>query len=242
MKYSWLVLSIGILGVACKLGTANAENLPGQPFATATPVSKQKGMVKKMTEHPDDIRLTASATAIDGKLTINYEITNGSKAIIYVWDQMVGYPSGEQSIDDIGAYVCLEEPATLRVVRANLPLPPNIDVARKEIPFARAIAPGAEISGTVELDLPTRERSPFYPPAKEAESKIVHFSKVRLMIGLLEAKDGMVVTERKVGDKTVLAVRGAWAGPYHRLIDQTFDVEGDVIAYKSNFDRALPMH
>ena len=46
-----------------------------------------------------------------------------------------------------------------------LPLPLDFDIAIKEVPYVRLVAPGETIQGRVEFSRPAREYNPFYGPA-----------------------------------------------------------------------------
>ncbi len=252
MKYAVLVLFILCsLTIDCRVNSADAENMIGKsvpemtprPFATNSAGKKTGANTEKaMVEDSKAVVMKASASISGDRLVVNYELKNESDRTVYVWDQMIAYAGSDQVIDENAAYVFYEEPNTIRLVRANLALPPEIDVARKEIPFSRILAAKAKITGAISLEMPLKEYSPFYG-RPEGENALLHkCTSVRLMIGWLEAKDGMKISERKVGDKTVLAIRGAWPGAYHHLAEQKLPIDVDLVMFKSIFDRSLPLH
>lgn len=251
MTYIWLVTSLCLITFSCHGDAVNAKNglnvaVPSPtPRTTATNALGGKTATQRetnMAEESNTVTMKANAAVSNGRLKVTYELENHSERIVYVWDQMVGYAGNEQIIDEDRAYVFFDEPHTIRLVRANLALPPDIDVSRKEIPFSRAIQPKSRITGKITIPLPAKEYSPFYAEPNDENSRIVKCDLVRIIIGWLEQKDGMKVTERKAGDKTVLAIRGAWSGPYHRLIEQILPVSVDLHVFKTSFDRSLPLH
>ena len=192
------------------------------------------------------VSTTASAVALGGHikataalLTIDYRLSNGEKTAIYVWDLMADHDDKGQVINRDLAYVCWEAPETVRVVRAALPLPPDFEVAKKEVPFVRKVLPGEAVTGRIALPVPVQEYSPFYPPA--AKYREVLCRKVRLAIGWTAEQEGMQVQTRVVGGEKVLALRGVWKGPVQKLAGGVF--EGSVVLRmrEDNFDRRPPM-
>lgn len=211
------------------------------------PSSGEQAKTEKLTENNmaeestmKSISLRAKAKKSDDKLIIEYEIENHAEQNLYVWDRMIGYNKSGQFIDEERAYVFWEEPKTIRVVRANLPLPFDRDVARKEIPFVRSLAAREKINGKIVLDLPVPEYSPFYPPLSEETTKKEKASVVRLLIGWSEFREGMVIREQTVGGKNVLAIRGNWEKPYHKLLAKEMPVEAEILVHSDAFDRAMP--
>lgn len=247
MVKTFLVFMILLATISCGVGASSPrkphEELPRSTgtrseIIGATPVSAKDSDDKKM----DNANITIEATAgiTDGKLVINYQIKNLSDREVYVWDQMIGYEGNEQVIDEDAAYVFLEEPDTLRIIRADLELPSGLDVARKEIPFVRQLPPKGKLTGSVKLSVPVKEFSPFFPELKPENGRSVKCSNVKLMVAWTPSQEGMKVSERKVGGTEVLALRGAWDGAYQNVAEQTIPLDVDVIAYKTEFERSSP--
>lgn len=212
------------------------------PTVSMTETAENK-TVNKMTEESTvkPISLTAKAEKNGDKLVIEYEIQNHTEQILYVWDRMIGYNPSGQIIDQESAYIFWEEPKTLRIVRANLPLPFDRDVARKEIPFVRGIPAKATVSGKIVCALPTPEYSPFYPKITEENSKKEKASVIRLLIGWSPFREGMTLREQTISGEKVIAIRGNWAKPYHQLLEKEIPLEVEVLVHTDVFDRAMPM-
>ncbi len=238
------------VAAACGAGNHGSESTPETVTATTapTPVSTKLPKTKaanvtetKKMDGSNILSMTAEAVVAGDQLKVSYKLENHSDKTVYVWDQMIGYEGTTQVIKEDVAYVFFDEPDTIRLVRADLTLPHNIDVAKKEIPFVRALAAHAKASGQISIPLPAKEYSPFYPRLKDEEAHAVKCNKVRLQIAWTEEKAGMKISERKVGDKTVLALRGSWEGPYQRVLDQMIPAQVDLQTYRNNFDRSVPL-
>ena len=199
----------------------------------------EKTMLEESNIRP--ISLRAKAEKADGKLIVEYEVENHTEQTLYLWDRMIDYTASGQIINQDIAYAFFEEPKTLRLVRANLPLPGDRDVARKEIPFVRGIPAKGKVQGKIVLPIPVNEYSPFYPPPTEENSKIEKCSEVRLLLGWSEFREGMQIREQTVGGEKVLAIRGSWQAPYHQLLERRIPIDVEVRVYTSVFDRKMPL-
>ena len=226
MKLQMLILMLALCQTVCGIQATNDSggkkvekiNLPKEINRTVNeskPGVDEKGKDNqtetKMADKANLISMKAKAEKIGDKLVVEYEIENHSDQILYLWDKMVGYKGSEQIIDEELAYVFFEEPKTIRIVRANLPLPFDRDVARKEIPFARAVKAKSKVTGKIVLPVPVKEFSPFYKRITEENNRIQHCQEIRLLIGWSELKEGMQIQERTVGGEKVLAIRGGWS-------------------------------
>jgi hypothetical protein len=185
------------------------------------------------------VSLTGAASLEGGQLLVRYQVTNTGKVTVFVRDVMPGYGAAGMVVNPSSAYAFHEPPESLRLVRAELQIPEELDVAKKEVPFARMLAPGASLEGRIALDAPVRETSPFYPPPELWRD--VTCRRVRLVIGWIEAKDGLIPQPRKVGDVEVLALKGGWAPPLQRLAETSFAIEVPVRRREGTFDRRMPL-
>jgi hypothetical protein len=257
MKLQMLILLLGLCLTACGVQATNdpsakkveqvnlLQNVNGKVNKSNVSVDKKRKANQtetKMIDKSNLISMKAKAEKSGDKLLIEYEIENHSDQKLYLWDRMIAYKGGEQFIDEELAYVFFEEPKIIRIVRANLPLPFDRDVARKEIPFARAIEAAAKVTGKIVLSVPAKEFSPFYRGITEENSLIQHCREIRLLIGWSELREGMQIQERTVGDEKVLAIRGGWKEPYHKLLEQKIPLEVDLKVHKDAFDRSMPLH
>lgn len=185
------------------------------------------------------VSLTGAAAVEGEQLVVLYKVTNTGKVPVFLRDVMPGYGAEGVFVNPASAYAFHEPPDGLRLVRAELQIPEELDVAKKEVPFARTLAPGASLEGRIALDVPVRETSPFYPPPGHWHEVTCH--RVRLVIGWIEAKEGLVAQPRKLGDVEVLALKGGWAQPLQRLAETTFAIEVPVRRREGTFDRRMPL-
>jgi hypothetical protein len=245
----WFILIVAIL--ALSHSSCGGRNIDGEaaarPERTPTRAPNKnvgKGVSKEAQMNEDTyrpVRLQAAAEDNGDTLTVSYGLTNESDQLIYVWDQIVDYSSPEPKIDHDGAYIFFEEPATIRLIRANLPLPEAFDIARKPIPYARALEPRGTLSGVVRLKHPVHEYSPYFEPLKDEESKTEQITQVRLIIGWTTVKPGMKIDERTVGAEKAFAIRGAWAPPYQETLEQRMPIKTRVETYTTDFERMMPL-
>ena len=242
MSGTGLLIACGIL-----TGTQGDNSTAGVAI-TATPTIKPStsvtngGKDRYMSEQTTNpISISATAKNTTAGLLINYTLENHTDQEQYIWDRMIKYDGSDQKIDDDGAYIFFVDSNVLNVIRADLPLPEMVDVARKEIPFARILAPGGKLDGTVKISHPVTEMSPYFAPPKEEQRVHATASDVVLMIGWTPKKPGMKITERTIGGEKVFAIRGAWVKPHQEVIQERFKVSVDVIAYKDDFERQTPL-
>jgi hypothetical protein len=186
------------------------------------------------------VSLSARVFKAEKHLNIDYTLENNSDKTIYVWDVMTNTAGDEQVVDPALAYVFWEEPHTIRVVRAILDEPQNIHPVVREMPFVRKVQAHDSVHGQISLALPIQEYSPFY--SADSHSKPVQCGSLRLMIGWIEHQQGMVLSERKVGRQSVLALRGSWPRPAQHIAEKTFSVRELLSVREDEFDRSFPLH
>lgn len=189
--------------------------------------------------------LVATCEVTEALLVIRYALHNTGSALIYVWDQLVKATDAGLALDPDGADIVWEEPSTARLTRALLESPLHHDIARKQDPFVRELAPGAAVEGAISLALPLRERNPYYPPAPVVDGVAqVHLTpceQIRLVIGWVEARDGMTVQERTIGGVPALALRGSWSAPHQQLAEFAFAQQVALEVRADPFDRRPPV-
>ena len=200
----------------------------------------ERKMAEESVNQPR-VSMEAKALVETNKLVIDYAITNRDKQDIYLFDQMIAYSENEKSIDDESAYCFVDEPGTLRVVRATLRLPVEKEIRVAEIPYSRKVGTAETVRGRISLPVPVPERHPYYPPPGENNSKHVECDRVRLIIGWTEFKNGMNAMEVDVRGKKVVRIRGAWAAPYQHLLQQDIPLKVQAIAHTDTFDRQIPL-
>jgi len=187
------------------------------------------------------VTMTASAENTTENLIVKYEVQNHTDQPIYIWDLMIGYSGNEQVIDKDAAYIFFAEPKTIRLIRAELPLPSTFDIARKEIPYARILANGEKISGMIRLKHPVKENSPYYPPVTSENEASVNCSEINLLVGWTRVRPGMQITERTISGQKVYAIRGTWDPPHQEILQETMPVQAELFTYTTPFERMLPV-
>ncbi|MGD9562190.1 MAG: hypothetical protein AB7F88_08210 [Pyrinomonadaceae bacterium] len=232
-----MVLLAAVTSCTVQAPPANA----GTTMENPTPQVNAAATMEKPMKEPNNsthLSLTGSASVKDGKLIVNYELKSNLPYSVYVFDEMIAYnEEGRPKIDRSTAYRFWEEPNTLRLVRAVLKMPREKDVYSLEIPYARELKPQAELTGNIELDVPVKEKSPFYGFPKPDTSKEVECDRIKLYIGWTEATDGIKIQEATIGGEKVLRIRGKWQP---RLVSADFNVAVKVVAHTDTFDRQMP--
>ncbi|MDQ4122186.1 MAG: hypothetical protein M3209_12170 [Acidobacteriota bacterium] len=239
VQYSSLSSSNGIRSI--NQGSNSINNINNN--ADLTVKSSIVTTKEKTVAEPElkTVSLRAQADKSESAVIIKYEVENHSEQSLYLWDRMIGYKNGSQIIDENLAYVFFEEPKTVRIIRAELPLPEDREIGRKEIPFVRIFPPKSKLSGEIRLENPIREFSPYYEPLSEETQQLVKFSDIRLIIGWTRTREGMKISERTIGGEKVLAIRGAWGKPYQEIVETRISLSADLLIYKTVFDRQMPL-
>lgn len=190
------------------------------------------------SENLGKVILSGEARIEKNKLVVEYIVRNTLAKSIYVFDEMIEYDGdGKPQLNHSTAYCFWEEPNTLRLVRAILRIPLEKDIYSLEIPYARELKPQSSLDGKIELDIPVKEKSPFYALPTEENSKSVNFEKVRLYIGWTEFREGTKITEATISGEKVLRIRGSWR-PY--LVKSDFEAAAQMVVHSDTFDRQLP--
>jgi hypothetical protein len=196
----------------------------------------------KMSEDTiKQVTITATAENTAEALVVSYQVENKTDQALYLWDQMIGWKGNEKVIDHDIAYVFFEEPKTVRLIRADLPLPQLRLVGRKEIPYARVLPPRGTLSGKIVLKHPVKEYSPYYEPMTEEGRELRKCSEVRLMVGWTPPKPGMRIEEHNVGGEKLIAIRGAWPPPHQEILEEKILVNVDLLTYTTEFERQMPL-
>lgn len=217
------------LGDAVTVGNVNAE---------PTPIRKDK----KMSEYQlTQVKLTAKAAIAGEKLNVSYDVENFTDSDVYVWDGMIGFDGPEKVVENDRAYVYFEEPATVRIIRGELPSPTTIKVGVKQILFARLLKARSKLSAAFSLPYPLKEHSPYFEPLKEEEQELKKCSRIRLMVGWIPPKAGMKIDEREIKGEKWYKVRGLWEPPYQEIVEQYIPLDLDLFIYTSSFERQMPM-
>lgn len=195
---------------------------------------------KTMNENMTQVKLTAKAEIIGMKLNVSYEAENLSSQDLYLWDGMIGFNGPEQVIDHDRAYVFFEEPNTVRLIRANLPLPTTFKIGKKQILFARLLKARSALSATFSMPYPVREHSPYYEALKDDERELKKCSKIHLMVGWTPPKQGMTIDEQNILGEKWFKIRGLWESPYQEVAEQVIPLKTELLIYTTPFERQTP--
>lgn len=192
------------------------------------------------TKPQGEVTLSATAALEATALVVTYHVSNETGATIVLWDQMVDYDGNGEKIDPKGAYVLWGQPDGIRLIRAELPLPPNLNVYRNEVPYARTVAAHSAVEGVIRLALPVEEASPFYSPPDFWN--VVACTKVHLEIGWREQGPEMKITPITLHGVTVKRVEGQWSQPRHRLLQTSIELATRLKLRRDDFDRRGPVN
>lgn len=128
-----------------------------------------------------DIKFASKISRADGRIDVEYTVTNSSAKDIYLLDS---YPSVDPetrtaSSESRSFYLCFREPSTAFVLRGIPPLP-SMPVNVRVMPLATKLEPGKTIEREFGIPLPLRERSDWYyaplAPEEYIDGSIDHIS------------------------------------------------------------------
>lgn len=190
------------------------------------------------TKPHGEVTLSASAVLEPTALVITYRVSNETEQTIVLWDQMIDYDGRDEKIDPKGAYVLWEKPDVIRVIRAELPVPPHLNVYRNEVPYVRTVTAHSVVEGIVRLALPVEEVSPFYSPPDFWN--VVKCTKVHLEIGWRELLPEMKMIPIALQGVAVNRVEGQWSQPHHRLLQTSIELSIRLKVRRGDFDRRGP--
>jgi hypothetical protein len=127
---------------------------------------------------------------IDGdRLTIDYRVRNDRPQPIYLVNRVHQWTKAGFSVDPNLIYTQIEN-QTLKLTKAYLDLPENIDVEAPEIPFLTEVASGGEFEETIVKTLPLK---PYHPYNLVVSSQSIHrFNAVQFVLGWLP-REGLSV-------------------------------------------------
>ena len=185
------------------------------------------------------VSLTGKLTVQSDHAQIDYVLTNHSPLPIHVWDLLSRNGDDGPAIDDDLAYVCLQEPASIRVTRALLRLPTEFQVGKRSEPYVRTIEPGKSASGHVRLNLPVQEYNPYY--TRNMDFVFRDCERIILLIGWIEHQAEMKLGPRNVSGRPALALGGTWPKPHQRFARLDFPCDLELKVFTEKFDRRLPL-
>jgi hypothetical protein len=250
---AWLLSGVILMGLGClgAVSERSADNR-GADNGDAVKQTSRPADLDIRSPSPDKeinmseeklakVKLNAKAE-IEGKsLVISYTVENSSDRDVYLWDGTFGWEGSTKVVDPNRVFIFFEEPDTVRVIRANLPLPNLRRITRKQILFGRLLKANSSLTGRTVLPQPTREHSPYYEPQKEEEYDMKKCSKIRLMIGWTPPKDGMKIVEKTINGEQWFSISGTWQQPYQEILEQHISLDTELLTYTTKFERQLPL-
>lgn len=144
--------------------------------------------------------ITLSADAVVGAdaLRIIYELANDTGETIHMLNIVQKWTPAGLSTDPSNLYTEVVD-STLRLTKANLPVPEHIDVESPDVPLLTAVEGGAVATEELVLDLPL---APYHPYDEvELTDAVVTYENVELAIGWLPAHVEVRVGTRPDGTR-----------------------------------------
>ena len=123
-------------------------------------VSACSSRINSEINQMEHLKIRAECRLEEGKLSIAYWVQNITDRSVFLFDIIHRDFNGSEFPIDDGAYIEVSD-ETIIVSRKLFPVPDNLFVEAKNIPFVTRLLPGASANGRVELQLPLTPRNPY---------------------------------------------------------------------------------
>ena len=170
-----------------------------------------------MDDHTHTIATSTGAVKLQTQLCfqpdsldIRYVVSNGESSDIYLFNRLVRTaPDGSGKVDANLAYVWFEPGPTAHIGKCLQPVPPNLQVAQREIPYLTRVAAGGQFVESIKIELPLVESHPYKSmlPAKVSGTAVEEIRSLRFEIGFLLYWEGMLFLEFTENDEQIFAFR-----------------------------------
>jgi hypothetical protein len=130
---------------------------------------------------PETVKLVdAQASVQDGQLRVSYAVTNGTQHKIYLVNRLFHRKPSGFVVDTNLFYTEVADGGVLRLVKARVQVPDDLDVEAPEVPYLTEVSPGQRFAETATLPLPLEALHPYRPRRSD---EAVPYAHVQLVIG-----------------------------------------------------------
>jgi hypothetical protein len=140
------------------------------------------------------VEFRARPTAFEPDLQISYEICNRGSQAVFAFAVAT---DGRRRCYPHAAYASLTEGCrTLHLHLGECPLPPDVSVGAKALPFACRVEPGQTYSGKITVPFPVREWDAYHGPEyADNQARVVRVQNVVLTIECVLEEDAFFVNK-----------------------------------------------
>ncbi|HRQ36768.1 MAG TPA: hypothetical protein PLD25_02505 [Chloroflexota bacterium] len=216
---------LGWLLVACTV--AATEEMTNTPVMSYTPaVQMEQTMTTKdvIPETTTDtaVTLQAQAQTQANTLVVTYQITNGLGQTIYLVNRLFQWTANGLSLDPNLIYAA-REGESVRLVKACLPVPDDLDVESPIVPFLTAVSAGETFSETITLPLPLMPRDPYGQLLPGAQ--VTNDSSIQFVVGWFKEGDTAVSRQSQSDGSTLLSAEYDEVKQVQNLLQTTLSVQ-----------------
>ena len=148
------------------------------------------------------VTLQAQAEIRDDRLIIQYKVSNGLDEAIFLTNRIFQWTPEGMSLDPNLVYSDVADD-TLRLVKACLPVPDELDVESPSVPYLTELSSGETFTETLSIPLPLTPYHP-YDQVKLSEGPTT-FSSVQFVVGWFPAGTVSVRSQQRPDGSTVLS-------------------------------------
>ena len=171
-------------------------------FAVLVVAGFLNGAAEESMQQQITVTLDTTVEVRDNQLLIHYKIENQLSEPIYLVNRVSRWTRTGFSIDPSLVYTEIVN-NTLRLTKAYIDVPENIDVEAPEVPFLTEVAGGSQFEECISQALPLE---PYHPYNQVKRSEAVRmFESVQLAIGWLPSENISVRTVTKPEGLTLLS-------------------------------------
>lgn len=180
-------------------------------------VEREQDMTSKSTT----VTLQTQAEIRDNRLIIQYKVFNGLDKAIFLTNRIFQWTPEGMSVDPNLVYSDVMN-GTLRLVKACLPVPDELDVESPIAPYLTELPGGETFTETLSIPLPLIPYHP-YDQTKFSESPAI-FSSVQFVVGWLPVGTVLVQSQQRPDGETLLSADYSDVIRAQEILQQTLPV------------------
>jgi len=206
-EHVWLIMITAIAITGCT--SVNMESRPS--------VEREQDMTSKSTA----VTLFTQTEIRGNHLIIQYQVSNGLDEAIFLTNRIFQWTPEGMSLDPNLVYSDVADD-TLRLVKACLPVPDELDVESPSVPYLTELSSGETFTETLSIPLPLTPYHP-YDQVKLSEGPAT-FSSVQFVVGWFPAGTVPVRSQQRPDGMTLLSADYGNVIQAQEILQQTLPV------------------
>jgi hypothetical protein len=187
-EHVWLIMMTATVITGCM--SVNMESRPS--------VEMEQDMTSKSTA----VTLHARAEIRDNRLIIQYEVFNGLDKAIFLTNRIFQWTPEGMSLDPNLVYSDVVDDM-LRLVKACLPVPEELDVESPIVPYLTELPSGESLAETISISLPLM---PYHPYDQlKISNEAATFSSIQFVVGWFPSGTAPVRSQQRPDGMTLLS-------------------------------------